>query len=101
MAARTVPNNGPVRDPDMSIRIFAAAGRQSLYFWSFNLIGWTIRNRVSKILKKQTTAGEEFHQDLIDGQGEDANGAIFVPAGEFDFYQAQARFKIFSSLIGW
>jgi len=39
--------------------------------------------------KKEVTADEEFHQDLIDGQGPDANGAIFIPKGEFDFYQAQ------------
>ena len=30
-----------------------AAGGQTLCFRSFNLIGWTIRNRVSKILKKE------------------------------------------------
>lgn len=39
--------------------------------------------------KKAVTADEMYHNDLIDGQDGDSNGAIFIPKGEFNFWQAK------------
>ena len=38
---------------------------------------------------QQNIADAKYHEVLVDGQEKGANGAIFIPKGQFDFYQAK------------